>query len=149
MSDSTVSTTEVEIVDINQYINENMQIVINDNVNDNDAIQLIHMLEKEKEKKIKEGKSDKKEIKSEAEGEEERRNINIIRDHVAENFTVCNIWRFRGCFIFFLLVCVTVFFGTVLILKSNNMHGPFALLSRPWVWSFLVITIFYICILIL
>ena len=24
------------------------------------------------------------------------------------------------------------------------MHGPFALLSRPWVWSFLVITIFYI-----
>ena len=47
MSDSTVSTTEVEIVDINQYINENMQIVINDNVNDNDAIQLIHMLEKE------------------------------------------------------------------------------------------------------
>ena len=150
MSDS-ISTTDVEIVDINQDMNKkNMEIVIDDNDTDNDdddgnvAIQPIDMLVKENTKRIKERKSDEKEIKSEAEGEEERRNINIIRDHVAENLTCCNIWHFRGCFIFFLLVCVTVFFGFVLILNSYNMHGPFALLSRPWVWSFLVITIFYI-----
>ena len=165
MSDS-ISTTDVEIVDINQDINKkNMQIVIDDNDTDNDddgnvAIQPIDMLVKENSRRIKEGGNDEKEIKSEAEEEEEEttktkkrkkrrerarvRNINIIRDHVAENVTCCNTCRFRGCFIFFLLVCVTVFFGTVLIRYSSNMHGPFALLSRPWVWSFLVITIFYI-----
>ncbi len=171
MSDS-ISATDVEIVDINQDINKkNMQIVIDDNDTDNDdddgnvAIQPIDMLVKENSKRIKEGGNDDKEIKSEAEEEEEEettktkkrkkrkerrrerarvRNINIIRNQVAENLTCCNTWRFRGCFIFFLLVCVTVFFGFVLILNSYNMHGPFALLSRPWVWSFLVITIFYI-----
>ena len=155
MSDS-ISTTDVEIVDINQDMNKkNMEIVIdgNDTDTDNDddgnvAIQPIDMLVKENTKRIKERKSDEKEIKSEAEEEEEEegavRNIITIRDQVAENLTCCNTWRFRGCFIFFLLVCVTVFFGFVLILNSYNMHGPFALLSRPWVWSFLVITIFYI-----
>tara|TARA_A100001015_G_scaffold310282_1_gene411380 strand:- start:933 stop:1475 length:543 start_codon:yes stop_codon:yes gene_type:complete len=168
MSDS-ISATDVEIVDINQDINKkNMQIVIDDNDTDNDddgnvAIQPIDMLVKENSKRIKEGGNDDKEIKSEAEEEEETtktkkrkkrkerrrerarvRNINIIRNQVAENLTCCNTWRFRGCFIFFLLVCVTVFFGFVLILNSYNMHGPFALLSLPWVWSFLVITIFYI-----
>ena len=70
--------------------------------------------------------------------------MTAIRDRVAENFTCCNTWRLRGCFIFFLLVCVTVFFGVVLILNSYNMHGPFALLFRPWVWTFLMLTIFYI-----
>ena len=121
MSDS-ISTTDVEIVDINQDINmKNMPIVINDNDNDNDdgsvAIQPINMLVIEDCKRIKEGESDEKEIESEAEGEEEttktqkrnkgkarRRDINIIRDHVAENVTCCNTCRFRGCFIFFLLV---------------------------------------------
>ena len=70
--------------------------------------------------------------------------ISTVRNHVAKNITCCNAWKLRGCFLFFLLVCVTVFFGIVLILSSYNMHGPFALLSRPWVWTFLVITIFYI-----
>ena len=70
--------------------------------------------------------------------------ISTVRNHVAKNITCCNAWKLRGCFLFFLLVCVTVFFGIVLILNSYNMHGPFALLSRPWVWTFLVITIFYI-----
>ena len=91
MSDS-ISATDVEIVDINQDINKkNMQIVIDDNDTDNDddgnvAIQPIDMLVKENSKRIKEGGNDEKEIKSEAE-EEEVRNINTIRDQVAENLT--------------------------------------------------------------
>ena len=46
--------------------------------------------------------------------------ISTIRNHVVENLTCCNAWGLRGCFIFFLLVCVTVFFGIVLILSSYN-----------------------------
>ena len=80
MSDS-ISATDVEIVDINQDINQdinkkNMQIVIDDNDTDNDdddgnvAIQPIDMLVKENSKRIKEGESDEKEIKSEADEEE-------------------------------------------------------------------------------
>ena len=60
MSDS-ISTKDVEIVDINQDMNKkNMQIVIDDNDTDNDddgnvAIQPIDMLVKENSKRIKEG----------------------------------------------------------------------------------------------
>eukprot|EP00943_MAST-04B_sp_MAST-4B-sp1_P007630 g7630.t1 len=159
MSDS-ISTTEMKIVDVNQ---ENVQVVINNNdannVGGGAGIQPIDMLVQENRKRIKEGNSDEKEVKSEAKGEEETnkakktkkylvrqkiRDINIIRDQVAESLTCCNTWHFRGCFIFFLLVCVTVFFGFVLIVNSYNALGPFALLSLPWVWSFLVITICYI-----
>ena len=78
MSDS-ISTTDVEIVDINHDMNKkNMEIVIdgNDTDTDNDddgnvAIQPIDMLVKENSKRIKEGGNDEKEIKSEAEEEEE------------------------------------------------------------------------------
>ena len=145
MKNDSISITEVEIVNIEKDIinkNETTKIVIN-NTNDHNgsAFQPIDLVVKDKDKHI-----DKSEITYEREKvkRKKNRNINTIRKQVVENLTCCNTWRFRGCFIFFLLVCVTVFFGVVLIVNSYNMHGPFALLSRPWVWSFLVITIFYI-----
>ena len=142
-NDCSISITEVEIVNIEKDIinkNDTTKIVINNTNDHNDsAFQPIDHVVKDKDKHI-----DKRETTRKFLRRKKTRNINTIRNHVAETLTCCNTWRFRGCFIFFLLVCVTVFFGFVLILHSHNMHGPFALLSSPWVWTFLVITIFYI-----
>ena len=119
MKNDSISITEVEVVNIEKDIinkNETTKIVIN-NTNDHNgsAFQPIDLVVKDKDKHI-----DKSETTYEIDKVKRKktRNINTIRNHVAENLTCCNTWRFHGCFIFFLLVCVTVFFGVVLIFNS-------------------------------
>jgi hypothetical protein len=77
-------------------------------------------------------------------GKPRTRDSDKIRDDVLRNLTCCNTWRCRGWFVFFLLLCATLFFGILLFTSSSNMHGPFALISRPFAWVFLVIEILYI-----
>ena len=72
------------------------------------------------------------------------RSIDIIREDVIKKLTCCNTWRCRGCSMFLLLVCVTIFYVILLVVYSASSDGVFALLSRPYVWTFLVMTVLYI-----